>query len=384
MRKKLSTAGSLLALPAALCGIVIVATLFGISFGPRLERATGTGLIILVLVIGLKVFIGDSGVFSFGQVAFMGVGAYTTAITTMSPLQKKFQLPNLPHQLAVLQLSGWQAALLSGAVATLVSIAVSIPLLRLSGLVASLATVAVLIAFHAVFQNWDTYTRGNSGIILDAPTPNVAVLLGWACAAVIAAVIFRRSPLGLRLAASREDEVAARSIGIRVWWERGVAYAVSSFIVGIAGSLFAQYFGSLSPESFYLTLTFTGIAMLVVGGLTSVSGAVVGTLTISIVLELLRAVERGVHIGSWLVPSRPGLTEVGLALLLLLVLLLRPAGLTGGQELRMPGMGRKRLASWRWLHRTPGSTGAGAEAVPLPGDRITDTTASPTAGGPTP
>lgn len=375
MRLKSAETGRRLALPLALCGIILVATLLGISFGPRLERATGTALIMLVLVVGLKVFIGDSGVFSFGQVAFMGVGAYVTAITTMSPMQKKFQLPNLPPQLASLELSGWQAALLAGAVATVVSIIVSIPLLRLAGLTASLATVAVLIAFHAVFQNWETYTRGNSGIILDATTPGVATLVAWACAAVIVALIFRRSAVGLRLAASREDEVAARSIGIRVWWERGVAYAVSSFIVGVAGSLFAQYFGSLSPESFYLTLTFTGIAMLVIGGLTSVSGAVLGTLTISVVLESLRAVERGVNIGSWLVPSRPGLTEVGLALLLLTVLTLRPAGLTGGQELRLPGGPRG------WRRRTPRSTGAGAEPVAPTEDRATGTTAATTPSG---
>ncbi len=379
MVKKIPMTGRLVILPAALCGIVIVATLLGTSFGPRLERSTGTALIMLVLVVGLKIFIGDSGVFSFGQVAFMGVGAYTTAICTMSPAQKKFQLPNLPHQLAELQLSGWEAALLSGVVATVVAIVVSIPLVRLSGLTASLATVAVLIAFHAVFQNWETYTRGNSGIILDAPTPSVLVLLGWACAALVAAVVFRGSPVGLRLAASREDEVAARSIGIRVWWERGVAYAVSSFIVGAAGSLFAQYFGSLSPDSFYLSITFTAIAMLVVGGLTSVSGAVIGVLAISIALELLRAVERGVHIGSWLVPSRPGLTEVGLAFVLLLVLLLRPAGLTGGNELRMPQWRGGPTSKWR-RDRGRKSTGLGDEAVAVPGDRVTDASASPTAG----
>ncbi len=372
-----SAVRSPLGLCLVLCTIVAVATLCGASFGPRLERSTGTALIMLILVVGLKVFIGDSGIFSFGQVAFMGIGAYTTAITTMSAQQKKFQLPNLPQTLADLQLSGWQAALLSGLVATLVAGVLSIPLVRLSGLTASLATVAILIAFHSVFQNWKTFTRGSSGIILDSDPPGLWVLFAWACAAVVVAVILRQSPVGLRLAASREDEIAARAVGIRVWWERGVAFICSAFIVGVAGSLFAQYFGSLNPDSFYLPLTFTAIAMLVVGGLTSVSGAVLGTLVISIALEILRAFERGVHIGSWLVPSRPGLAEVGLALLLLGVLLVRPAGLTGGRELTSL---RWRRPARRRPPTPPADSSTGSEPPGTPQDRVTGGGASPTAG----
>lgn len=320
-------------LAAVLCLLVTVATLLGDSGTPRLARATGTALILLVLVVGLSIFIGTSGIFSFGHLAFMGVGAYTTAIVTMSPAQKTFQLPGLPSALASLQLNGVLAALLSGLVAMAFAALVSLPVMRLSGLTASLATVAILIAVNSVFQNWEAFTRGSAGLILDAEPPTTYGLLLWACLAVVGAVAFRYSRVGTRLAASREDEVAARALGIRVWWERGLAFAASAFVVGVAGSLFAQYFGSLNPDSFYLTLTFTAIAMLVVGGLTSVSGAVVGTLVVTVVLELLRAVERGVSIGGWEIPNRSGLTEVGLAVVLLVVLLTWPAGITAGREL---------------------------------------------------
>lgn len=332
-----------LGLSAVLCGLVIVGTVLGESGTPRIGRATGTALIMLVLVVGLAVFIGGSGIFSFGHLAFMGVGAYTTAIVTMSPTQKSFQLPGLPSWLASLQVPGTQAALLSGAVATVFAVLVSLPVLRLSGLTASLATVAILIAVHSVFQNWDAVTRGSAGLILDADPPSIWSLLVWACLAVVVAVVFRQSRAGMRLVASREDEVAARALGIRVWWERGLGFAASAFVVGVAGSLFARYFGSLNPESFYLTTTFTAVAMLVVGGLTSVSGAVVGTIVLSVALELLRAVERGVTIGGWEIPHRSGLTEVGLAVVLLVVLIALPAGITGGRELD-PATGLRRLA----------------------------------------
>jgi branched-chain amino acid transport system permease protein len=320
-------------LAVVLCGIVALSTMLGTLSGPRLDRATGTALIMLLVVVGLKIFIGDAGVFSFGHIAFMGIGAYTTAIVTMSPGQRSFQLPDLPGSLATLQLSGIEAALLSGVVAAVVASIVGIPMLRLSGLTASLATVAVLIVFRSLFQNVEMFTRGSSGLIIDAATPSIVTLLLWACFAILVALVFRQSRIGLRLAASREDEIAARALGVRVWSERGIAFALSAFVVGVAGSLFAQYFGSINPDSFFITLTFTTIAMLVVGGLTSVSGAVVGTLVISVALELLRTVERGVSIGGWEVPSRSGLSEVGLALVLLVVLLTRPSGLTSGREL---------------------------------------------------
>jgi len=316
-----------------LCAVVVLLAAAGDAGGPRLVRATGTALIMLVLVVGLSVFIGTSGVFSFGHLAFMGVGAYVTVIGRLSPTQKSFQLPHLPAPLAGLELSAPVAVLVSGAVAAVLAAVLAAPVVRLSGLTASLATFAILIAANSVFDNWETVTRGSAGLILDADPPGIWTLVLWACLAVVVATAFQQTRTGMRLAASREDEVAARAVGVRVWYERGAAFVLSAFVVGAAGSLFAQYFSSLNPDSFFLTLTFMAVAMLVVGGLTTVSGAVLGTFVVSAALEALRVVERGLYVGGWKVPSRSGLAEVGLALVLLVVLLLRPSGLTGGREI---------------------------------------------------
>jgi ABC-type branched-subunit amino acid transport system permease subunit len=142
----------------------------------------------------------------------------------------------------------------------------------------------------------------------------------WALAVIAVALAFNLSPIGMRLAASREDEFAAKSIGIRVWWERGVAFVLSAAMTGAGGALFALYFRSLNPDSFYINITFTVVAMLVIVGFTSLSGAVIGTLTLTTVLEVLREIERGVTIGSIKLPSRPGLTEVAMAIVLLITL----------------------------------------------------------------
>jgi branched-chain amino acid transport system permease protein len=158
----------------------------------------------------------------------------------------------------------------------------------------------------------------------------------WALIAIAAGFVFQSTGLGLRLRGSREDDVAARSLGVGVRTERRMAWVVHGAIMGIGGALYAQYLGSFNASFFYLALTFTTLAMLVVGGMTSLSGAVVGSLTISFVAEFLHRIEQGADVGPLHIPARPGLREVGLAVIMLAILILRPRGLTNGRELPWP------------------------------------------------
>ena len=216
-----------------LWAIVVAATLIGSLGGTTTDRAVVNALITLVLVVGVSVFVGTSGVFSFGHMSFMAIGAYTTVILTMSDRQKGLQLPDLPSSLATAHVNSVAAALIAGACAAAFALVLSVPLMRLNGLTASLATVAVLITIRVVLQNWDRYTRGTRGLILDGAPPSRNTVLVWALAAIAAAFFFRQSRFGVRLASSREDEVAARSVGIRVWWERGMSFVLSAFIVAL-------------------------------------------------------------------------------------------------------------------------------------------------------
>lgn len=313
--------------------IVAVATGIGSLGGITTDAATANGLILLILVVGLGTFVGNSGVFSFGHAAFMGIGAYVAAVLTMSDAQQATQLNELPEVVADFLVAPQLAVLFAALAAGLFALLLSVPMVRLSGLPASLATVAILITMRVVFQNLETYTRGTRGLILDAPRPSLQGLLLWALLVIALALIFQQSAIGIRLVASREDELAARSVGIRVWWERGVAWVISGVIAGAGGALFALYFRSVNPDTFYLDITFTIVAMLVIGGFTSLSGAVMGSITLTIILEALRQVERGVVVGGWRLPARPGMTEVAAAVVLISILLLRPAGLTNGREL---------------------------------------------------
>src|SRR5262249_41857848 len=156
--------------------------------GPtQVQSATDAGLINLVLVVSLMVFSGTSGVFSFGHVAFMGIGAYTAALAATTPTYKGIELPDLPGWLADLHLSPIPALLLGGALAAVFASVVALPLVRLSGLAASLATVVMLVVVHDVAENWDRITRGTPGFLIDAAPPGTWSLFVWSAFAIVVA-----------------------------------------------------------------------------------------------------------------------------------------------------------------------------------------------------
>jgi branched-chain amino acid transport system permease protein len=149
------------------------------------------------------------------------------------------------------------------------------------------------------------------------------------------------SHAGLRLKATRDDEFAARSIGISIARARFSGFALSALLVGVGGALYAHLLGAFSPADFYLDTTFVTIVMLVVGGMRSLTGAVVGTIVVSAIQELLEHVESGINLGLIRIPARPGVTQVGLAVVVLVILVFRPNGITGGRELPFPAARRR-------------------------------------------
>ena len=151
--------------------------------------------------------------------------------------------------------------------------------------------------------------------------------------------LFERSAMGLRLRASREDEPAARAAGISVVRERTVAFGLSGGVIALGGAVYAHFIGSFDPYSFYLELTFITLAMLVVGGASSLWGAVVGALLISALNSFLADAEQGVHVGFDLhLPTGTRLVAIGVVMSVILIL--RPSGLTGGREAALPRLRR--------------------------------------------
>jgi branched-chain amino acid transport system permease protein len=323
-------------LPLLLLLVVAAAEIAFTSGGSVTRSVVVVALINLTLVVGLYIFVGNSGVFSFGHIGFAAIGAYTAGLLVIPGDQKSILQPDLPGVLAHAHFSTISATLIGGAAAAVFAAVLAIPLMRLNGLAAGLATFAMLVIVRTVANSWEQVTNGAAGVSGIPVTTGKNAGLIWALVAIVVAFAFQATGLGLRLRGSREDDVAARSLGIGVRFERRVAWVISAFVTGVGGALYGQYLGSFNADAFYLALTFTTLAMLVIGGMTSLSGAVIGSLTISIVAEVLHRVEQGANIGPVHIPSRPGLREVGLAIIMILILILRPRGITGGRELPVP------------------------------------------------
>ena len=304
----------------------------------------------LMIVIGLQIFSGNSGVLSFGQVGFMAVGAYMSALLTIPLEIKKFTFLSMPGFMKswvfpahLNEWNGTTGTLAGAGFAILFAAVFGIPIVRLIGVAAGIGTIAILVAMNVFIQQTSSITRGTSTQIGVPQTTTLGSTVVWLVIAIVIAYAFRQSRLGLRLRASRENERAAKSVGVNIAKERYLAFVLSGFICGLGGALYAHYFISFSYLDFYFDLTFITIAMLVVGGMGSVSGGVIGAYFLTFIYVAFQRLEvNGLFDGK--APS--GTADLVLALALLLTLIYRPKGITGGKEIPFPTDW-----SFRWVGR---------------------------------
>ena len=317
-----------------------------------------------VVAVALALTSGFTGVFSLGQIGFMAIGAYVSALLSMpTTVKDPMLLPGLPTWLAKFDTTGWhpQAALLfacivAGLAAALVGALVGAPLMRLSGHYVAVATMGFLIIVHSVSVNWDEVTRGARGLSQIPTSTNPWVSYVWLAIAVYVALRLRNSPYGRAMIASRENLIASRSVGVNVLRTRLLAFVVSAFLTGVAGALLAHQIGTVAPSTFYFTTTFTVIIMVVLGGMGSISGAVVGAVIMTLTPELLRPIESGGAIGPFAFASLYGISNIIIAIGFVLIMIFRPQGLFGEKELGLALFSR----------RTPQLEPAGADVDVTP------------------
>lgn len=296
------------------------------------QRRVTLCLISIVMVVGLYTFMGNSGVLNFSIVGFMAIGAYAAALLTMPPGAKQTFLPDLPGWLMAVQLPLVSGPLLGGLVAAGFALVVGAPIMRLSGIAAGIATFSLMFIIYVVLGNWNSVTGGQISLMGLKTWVGLWSAGLFAIGAVALAWLYQETRWALALQASREDEVAARASGVRVLRLRLAAFVLSAFICGVGGGLYGHFQGTLRVENFYLDPTFLYVAMLVVGGTRSLSGAVIGAVTVSALAEALRQIEVGVTLpGTSVTLTAPGgLGDVVLAGLMLVILIYRPQGITGG------------------------------------------------------
>jgi branched-chain amino acid transport system permease protein len=300
----------------------------GISKTVQLEFQNA--LVMVAIVVALYVFVGNSGVISFGHVSFVAVGAYLAGILTVDPQTKHFTMPALFHVLGHSHISTVPSLALAAAAGGVYALLVGLPLMRLSGLPAGIATFAVLGITYNVLYYWQK-VGPTAQTLSDIPESGRWTLAVGTIVAVAAAYAYQRSRFGRQLRATREDPAAARASGISIYRQRLLAFTLSGVLAGLAGGLYVHELGLITPDLFYLDLTFVTLAMLVFGGVASLWGAVLGALAISALNSFLGDAENTVHVGFRLtLPNGTRLVTIGAVMAL--VLILRPSGLTGGRE----------------------------------------------------
>jgi branched-chain amino acid transport system permease protein len=236
----------------------------------------------LLVAASLNLLIGYAGLLQVAHAAYYGVGAYAATLLTM-----KLGIGFVP------------AAVCGGLAAALLSLLVSLPAWRFRGDAFVLMSLSVQVALFAVFYNWVDLTGGPFGLsaipkpaifgIVLATQSSICATYGLMvtlCVGVLA--LLKWSPFGRSLQAVRDDELAARSLGIPARRLKIQAFAIASALVGVAGAMYAAYATYIDPTSFSLDESILMLSMVIVGGTGNVRGPLVGALTLIAIPEVLR------------------------------------------------------------------------------------------------
>lgn len=268
--------------------------------------------------LGLMLLSGFTGQFSIGHAAFLGVGAYTQAVTTNMGLPFPFALA------------------LAGLLSAAVGVVVGLPALRVKGIYLGIATLAFGFIIEEGFARWDSVTGGNSGIRIKAPD-----ILGWtlssgeefyllclviAVAATLGILNLLRSSTGRAFVAIRDSEISAQSMGINLARYKTLSFAISAALAGFAGALYAHKLHFISPDQFSILQSIDLLLMVVIGGLGSVHGAFLGAIFL-IAMPQLISLSKGYLPEA--IGQAPGLQGLVYGLVLIAFVLFEPQGLYG-------------------------------------------------------
>ena len=268
--------------------------------------------------VGLQLLSGYTGQVSLGHAAFMAVGAYACGY-----------LHNIgvPFEIAFLA---------AGVIAGLFGILIGIPALRLSGIYLAIATMAFGFIIEEVAARWETVTGGNNGMLM-----NPITLLGvqlwetwqiyyFTLAVMVVAILIGlnllRSPTGRAMVAIRDSEIAAQSMGVNLARTKTTAFAVSAAMTGFAGAMYGYLLSFITPEGFTIVLSIELLILVLVGGLASMRGAVLGAAFVVMLPEIIRLTAGGLPGG---IGEMPGLKPLIFGLALVLVVIFEPFGLNG-------------------------------------------------------
>ncbi len=324
--------------------LLIAIALVVVAFGePYQVRVAYIFFINLTAVFALQIYMGNTGNASFGHAAFQGIAAYAVAILVTPLALKHTLIPNAPFSLASVHLGPVPSILIALAITGIIAYVAGLAISRLGGVAAEIATLAFLVIVYVIFTNWVDLFRGPRAFYGVPVISNLYWGLGASIIALVTAKLFRDLSYGVQLRAASDNLLAARAMGVPVERLRLMAWTLSGLVMGMAGILLATYVGTIAPSSFYFNQTFLVMAMLLLGGMRSVSGALCGTLVVSIGSEITRTLESGPEIAGIHFPEMFGLTSFFLGAVIVLVMSFRRDGLLAGEELEDLLFARRKL-----------------------------------------
>lgn len=289
----------------------------------------------IIFSTSLTLINGITGIFSLGHAGFIAIGAYVSTLLTLPVEQKEmtFLIKPLIYPLNQIQISFLPATIIAGLVAAGFGYVVAAPSLRLIGDYLAIATLGLGETIRIVANNAWSITNGALGLKAIPPYTNIYWSWGWAFITVLIIASLVKSSYGRALKAIREDPIAAKAMGINVFSHQVMSFVLGSFFAGVGGSLWAHLITTIDPKSFTFTKTFEILIMAVLGGLGSISGAIIGAAVYTVGLEFLRFLESPFKIGPILFPGIPGMRMVVLSALLIVLMLFWQRGIMGREEL---------------------------------------------------
>ena len=294
-----------------------------------------------ILALSLNLIYGFTGLFSLGHAGFIAIGAYVSALCILSPEQKEMMwiLEPIIWPFSDLFTPFWVSALAGGVVATIFAFIIAVPVLRLGDDYLGIATLGFAEIIRVLIVNATSITNGSLGI---KGIPGHASLLSCYIWMLFTLIVLSRlifSNYGNVMRCIRDNEIAARVMGINVFRYKVLSFCVGAFFAGVGGALLGSHLSTIDPKMFNFLLTFNVLRFVVAGGLGSLTGSLLGATVITILLEWLRAIEEPMDLGFIEIPGIPGMRMVVFSLVLLAIILYRREGIMGTRELTWKSMG---------------------------------------------
>ncbi len=312
-------------------GVLGIADAF---LGPFAVRIMNLSAIYIILALSLNLLNGFTGLFSLGHAGFMAVGAYISALLTMSPAQKtmNFFLTPIVPWLKDIQIPFAFALIAAGLGAALVGLLIGAPALRLRDDYLAIATLGFAEIIRVIITNAQPLTNGAQGLKAIPKYSTTWVVWGCAALATVFLVFLLRSSYGRTIKAVRDDEIAAEAMGINVFRVKVTSFVISSFWAGVGGALLGHMITTIDPKMFTLMLTFNILLIVVLGGNGSITGSILGAIIVTVLMEALRFLDMPMNFLFIKTDGLPGLRMVIFSLLLMIVVLYRQRGLMGTKE----------------------------------------------------